>query len=135
MKCFFTVVNLHFGGPKTNLVVLKSQSKKKTKSSPHFPTFPHSNFNFPPSLLQFSFSSQFSPLFPFFLATFFPVGQQKFPGQKSLAGTLFPDPPACYTTGNHINTFLTDDRISFNVVFWALFNNKDSKSKWEFVNS
>ena len=36
-------------------------------------------FNFPPSLLQFSFlSSQFSPLFPFFLASFLPVGQQKF---------------------------------------------------------
>ena len=54
---------------------------------------------FPPSILQFSFfSSQFSPLFPSFLASFFPVGQQKFPGQKSL-GALCPlPPPVCYAT-------------------------------------
>ena len=59
------------------------QNKKKQKSSPHFVTFPPSNFNFKLSFLQFSFfSPQFSSLFPFFLTSFFPVGQQKFPGQK-----------------------------------------------------
>ena len=65
----------------------KKKKKKKKRSSPLFLTF--SCFHF-----QFStFSSQFSPLFPFFLASFFPVRQQKFPGQKSLGGTLPPLPP------------------------------------------
>ena len=57
-------------------------------------TFPTSIFNLPPSLFQFSFfSSQFSPFFHFFLASFFPIRQQKFPSQKSLGGTLPPCPP------------------------------------------
>ena len=51
----------------------KKKKKKKKRSSPFFITFPSSISNFPPSLLQFSFfSSQFSPLFLFFLASFFP---------------------------------------------------------------
>ena len=42
------------------------KSKKKKKSSPHFGTFPSFHFQFPPSLLQFSFfSSPFSPFFIF----------------------------------------------------------------------
>ena len=75
------------------LVVLKSEKKKKEKekekrSTPHFVTFP-------PSLLQFSFfSSQFSPLFPFFLASFFPgMSAEIFP-VRSLGGALCPQPPA-----------------------------------------
>ena len=85
--------NFHFGRPKTNFSVFwKVRRRKKKRSSPHFVTFPPSIFNFPPSLLQFSFlSSQFSPLFPFFLASFIPVGQQKLPGQKFL-GALCPSP-------------------------------------------
>ena len=34
------------------------------------------------------------PPFHFFIASFFPVGEQTFPGQKSLGGTLCPLPPA-----------------------------------------
>ena len=72
--------------PKQISVIFKSEKQKK-KSPPLFITFPTSISNFPPSLLQFSFfSSQFShlfPLFPFSLASFFPIGQQKFPGHKS----------------------------------------------------
>ena len=54
---------------------MKSKKKKKKKSSPLFITFLTSISNFPRSHLQFSlfsfFSSQFSPLLPFFLASFF----------------------------------------------------------------
>ena len=64
--------------------VLKSEKqKKKKKSSPHFGTFPSFHF-------QFSFFS--SPLFNFFPCLFFPVDQQKFPGQMSLGGNLPPCP-------------------------------------------
>ena len=68
---------------------------KNKKKSPHLFLelflLPFPIFKFP---LQFSFfSSQFLPLSPFFLAYFFPIRQQKFPGQKSLGGTLPPAPP------------------------------------------
>ena len=88
VKCFFPVENSHFGRPKTNFRRFqKWKAKKKKRSSPLFLTF--SCFHF-----QFStFSSQFSPLFPFFLASFFPIRQQKFPGQKSLGGHSAPLPP------------------------------------------
>ena len=102
MKCFFPVENFHFGRPKTNFSGFekwkgkrkkKKKRKEKKRSSPHFLTFPPSILNFPSSLLKFSFFySRFSTLFHFFLASFFPVGQQKFPGQKSLGGTLPPAP-------------------------------------------
>ena len=98
VKCFFPAENSHFGRPKTNFRRFqKWKAKKKKKgSSPLFITFPTSISYFPLSLLQFSFfSCQFSPLFPFFLASFFPIRQQKFPNQKSRGDTL---PPACYTT-------------------------------------
>ena len=88
----FPVENSHFGRSKTKFRRFQKWKAKKKKSSHLFYNF--SYFNFPPSLLQFSFfSSQFSPLFPFFLASFFPIRQQKFPGQKSLGGTLPPCPP------------------------------------------
>ena len=91
----------------------KKGKKKGGGSSPLFITFPTSNSNFPPFLLQFSFfSSQFSPLFPFF-----PIRQQNFPVRslwghpfslfsqyvsknfpvRSLWGALCP--PTCYATG------------------------------------
>ena len=41
------------------------------------------------------------PLFQFFPCHFFPVGQQKFPGQKSLGGTLPPSPSTCYATAQN----------------------------------
>ena len=98
VKWFFPVEIPILVDPKQIPVVLKSEKQKKNKTKqnkqqtkkkqgPHlfFITFPTSISNFPPSLLQFSFfSSQFSPLFPFFLASFFPIRPQKFPGQKSL---------------------------------------------------
>ena len=85
--------------PKQIFLVFKSEKQKKG-SSPLFVTFPTSISNFPPSLLQFSFfSCQFSSLFHFFLASFFPIRQQKFPDQNSRGGgggggrTLPPLPP------------------------------------------
>ena len=104
VKCFFPVENFHFGRPKT---YFSGFQRWKKKSSPHFVTFPPSIFNFPPFFLQFSFfSSQFSPLFPFSplcpLLLFSPIGQQKFPGHKSLRQRLVtsppPPPPTCYAT-------------------------------------
>ena len=100
---FFPVETSHFGRPKTNFCRFQKwkqkqtnkqpkKKKKKKRSSPLFITFPTSISNFPPPLLQFSFfSSQFSPLF---LASYFPIRQQKFPGQKSRGGgTLLPVTP------------------------------------------
>ena len=99
VKCFFLVENSHFGRPKTNFRHFQKWKEKK-KSSPLFITFSPSISNFPPSLLQFSFfPPQFSPLFPFFLASFYPIRHQKFPRQKSLGGTL---PPTCYDTAYEI---------------------------------
>ena len=103
----FPVENFYFGRPKTNFSCFeklkakkKTKNKNKKKSSSHFVTFPPSIFNFPPSFLQFSFfSSPFSPLYPFFLTSFFPIGQQKFPGPEVCGGALCPPlPPACYAT-------------------------------------
>ena len=92
---FLPVGNFHFGRPKTNFSGFEKwkerggeKKKKKKKSSPHFVTFPSSTFLFTIFLLFFSI---FTP-FPFFLASFFPVGQQKFPGHKSW-GILQPPPP------------------------------------------
>ena len=76
--------------PKQILVVFKSEKTKQNKT--HFPTSTFI-FKFPPSLFQFSFfSSPFSPFFRF-LASFFPIDQQKFPGQKSRGWALCPLPP------------------------------------------
>ena len=90
VKCFFPVENSHFGRPKTNFRRFQKwkakKKKKKKRSSPLFLMF--SCFHF-----QFStFSSQFSPLFPFFLASFFPIRQQNFP-VRSLWGALCPPCP------------------------------------------
>ena len=76
----------------------KKKKKKKVLSSfSYFSLFHFSTFPFSIFLL---FCSNFS----FFLASLFPIGQQKIPGQKSL-GALYPLPhpapchiPACYTT-------------------------------------
>ena len=74
----------------------KKKKKKKKKKGPHLFlylynfSYPTSISNFPSSLLQFSFfSSQFSPLFTFFVAS---IRKQKFPGHKSLGGALPPCP-------------------------------------------
>ena len=99
VKCFFPVENSNFGTPKTNFrrrQKWKAKKKKKKKKRVltsfysfsyfqfKFSTFPFTNF-----LLYFSIFT----LFPFFS----PIRQQKFPGQKSLGGTL---PPTWYATGH-----------------------------------
>ena len=69
----------------------KKKKKKRSSRSRFFNNFSYLHFQFSTFLLQFSFfSSQFSPLFPFFLASFFPIRQQKFPGQKSRGGHSAP---------------------------------------------
>ena len=82
VKCFFPIENSQVPKNKNKT----KQNKTKTRSSPHFATFPPI-FNFPPSLFRFSFS-----IFPFFFffsfPLFSPIGQQKFPGEKSLAMAL-----------------------------------------------
>ena len=118
VKCFFPVENFHFGRPKTNFSGFeKWEGKKKKKgSSPHFVTFPPSIFNFPPSLLHISFfSSQFSPLFPFFLLSFIPVDQQKFPNQKSLGPCLlhhWPDQVKSAPSLDAFKAYLKDINIT-----------------------
>ena len=73
--------------PKTNFRRFqKWKAKKKKKKKGLTSNFPPS-LAFPCTILFPFFSSQFSPIFPFFL-----IRQQKFPGQKSLGGTL---PPPC----------------------------------------
>ena len=118
VKCFFPVENSRFGRPKTNFRRFqkwktnkqknkqtkkpkknKNKKKKKKRSSPLFRIFPTSIYNFPPSLLQFSFfSSQFLPLFHFSLPLFSRYVSKKFPGQKSRGGgALCPLPPLLRT--------------------------------------
>ena len=54
--------------------------------------------HFPPSILNYTFPFTifllFFSIFPFFLASLFPVGQQKFPGEKASRGHSAP--PGCY---------------------------------------
>ena len=93
VKCFFPEENFHFGTPKTNFSGFEKWQEKK-KSCPHFVTFPPSIFNFPPSLLQFFFfSSQFSPLFPFFLPSFFPGRSAEISLSEVSGGHSAPCPP------------------------------------------
>ena len=79
---------------------LKSEKqKKKKKKKKKVPSSLLWNFSQLPFFhFQFSFFS--SPLH-FFPSHLFPVGQQKFPGQKSL-GALCPLPPACYATATKL---------------------------------
>ena len=95
VNSFFPVENFHFGTPKTNFHRFEKwkeekKKKKKKKSSPHCGTF--SSFHFQFSTFPFTIFSIFPPFCTFFLAAFFPIGQQKFPSQKSLGGTLPPSP-------------------------------------------
>ena len=82
----FFVENYHFGRPKTNFSGFQKwqtnkQRKKVLSSFCNFSTFYFPFFTVPFTVFLLFFSI-FNP-FPFFLASFFPVGQQKFPGQKS----------------------------------------------------
>ena len=82
-------------------------SRCRWQIPPHFVTFPPSIYNFPPSFLKFpySFPSFLLHFTPFFLASFFPIGQQKFPGQKSwgaLCPTTPPPPPPVTPLGGGI---------------------------------
>ena len=100
VKCFFPVENSHFGRPKTNFRRFqkwKAKKKKKKKKKKVLTSF--SDVFLLPFPIFHLFYSIFTP-FPFFLASFFPIRQQKFPGQKSLGGhSAPPPPPACYATG------------------------------------
>ena len=99
VKCFFLVENFHFARPKTNFGGFekweaKKKNQNKTKGSLLILLLFH--LPFPIFHLPFTiFLLFFSVFFPFFPCLFFPVGQQKFPGQKSLGGTL-PLPPTSY---------------------------------------
>ena len=87
---FFPIENFHFGISKTNFHFKKWKAKKKKKNLLILELFPPSILNFHLPFYNFSFFS--SPFPPFhFPCFFFPVGQQKFPGQKSL-GVLCPPP-------------------------------------------
>ena len=79
-------------------MVLKSEKS----SSPHLVTFPAYIFNF--STFHLSIFLLFCSIFPFstlFFSSLFPVDQQKFPGQKSLGGSL---PPPLRLLRHWVNT-------------------------------
>ena len=117
VKCIFQVENSHFGRPKTNFGGFencKAEKKKKKKNTQNkkqktktkknkpnkkdlssFRNF--SSFHFQFSTFLFWFFLLFLPIFPFYLPSLFPVGQQKFSGEKCLGGTL-PPAPGCYAT-------------------------------------
>ena len=79
VKCFFQVENSHFGRPKTNFSVFKSEKQKKKKKKYSHLTFLSSISIFHLPFFWFSF---FSPFSLCFLAPLFSVGQQKFPCEK-----------------------------------------------------
>ena len=78
---------------KTKQNKTKQKQKQNRSTSANFLTFHPSFFNFP----------TFFPIFPFFFASFFPAGQQKFLDQKSPA----PAPACCATEKRHKNSFGT----------------------------
>ena len=79
---------------KQNKTKKKPKTKKKKPKKKKRPLLILSfwNFSLPPSRLQFPFFSSPFPPFSFLPCLFIPVGEQKFPGQKS-EGTLPPCPP------------------------------------------
>ena len=91
VKCFFSVENSHFGRPKTNFSGFFGAGKVLSS----FYNF--SSFHFQFSTFPFWIFLLFFSVFPFFLPSLFPVGQQKFPGEK-YQGALCPPAPGCYAT-------------------------------------
>ena len=97
--CFFPVENSHFGRPKTNFSGLKSEKKerrrrrrrRREKVLSSFCNF--SSFHFQFSTFPFSIFLLFFSIFQYFLASLFPVCQQKFPVENCQGGTLPPAPP------------------------------------------
>ena len=94
------------------------QVEKRSFSCFFLQLFPASIFNFPPSPFQFPLF--FFSIFPFFFASCFPVGQQKFPSQKSLGALL---PPACYATAIRYvkKEILFKNTFSFSTIFVGIF--------------
>ena len=80
------------GGQRHKRNIFQRGKKKVLSSFCNFSPF-HFQFSTFPFLIFFFFSN-----FPFFLASLFPVGQQKFPGEKC-QGALCPPSPSCYATG------------------------------------
>ena len=84
---------------KTNKQTKNKNKTKQIRSSPvfiTFPTFPTSNFNFPPSLSQFFllFFSIFTPSFRFFPCLFFPDTSTKiYRSEVSWGQSATPAPP------------------------------------------
>ena len=89
VKCFFPIENFHFSRPRTNFRHFQKwkEKKKKKKVLTFFYTFSYFHFQFStfPFTIFLLFFWSFHP-FPFFPCLFFPIRQQKFPGQKSLGG-------------------------------------------------
>ena len=119
VKYFFPVENFHFGSPKTNFSgfekwKVKTKTKKQTEQKKKrkkkvlcsFWTFFHLQFSI--FHLPFSIFLLFSPFSIFFLCSFFPVGQHKFPRSKVFWGALC---PACYATGLAYMVFHKNIRI------------------------
>ena len=99
VNCFFPVETSHFGRLKTNFSGFwKVKRKKKKKKKKKSPLFIFQLFLLPFSIFHLPFSFFFFLQFPFFLASLFPVGQQKFPGQKCRGALCL---PACYATAPH----------------------------------
>ena len=117
VKCFFPVENFDFGRPKTNFHRFeKWKAKKKKKKGPLLilELFPLPSYNFPSFLHHF----------PVFLASFFPVGDQKFPIQKSQGGTL---PPACYTTDSEQSD---SSFLHQNLLTWGMKSKHANGALW-----
>ena len=115
-KGSFPVENFHFGRPKTNFSgIEKWKAKKKKEVLSSFCNF--SSFHFQFSNFPFSIFLLFCSIFSFFLASLFPVGQQKFPCQKSL-GAFWPLPHH-YTTGYII--FMVACREVVPQIWWSCF--------------
>ena len=88
----------------------KTKNKTKTETKQNLSPF---IFNFPP--LPFQIFLLFLSIFPFFLAPFFPVGQQKFPRWKcqgALCPLPPPPPPPRYATAEQAIVHATQRKLS-----------------------
>ena len=72
LNSFFLIENFHFGTPKTDFRHFEKWKAEKKSPLLILEFFPTSIFNFPPSLLQFSFFYSPFPPSPFFPCCFFP---------------------------------------------------------------
>ena len=129
IKCFFPVQISILVDPKQISVVSKNEKLRKKCHLLIFLLFPlpvqfkffHLPLcNFPSFLLHFCF----------FLASLFPVGQQKFPGEKHQGGTLLPAPSTLFLVKSIRGPLLLRHWVHATFPVWVLSHNSRQRETY-----